>query len=99
MAVPHVGRSKQYQSSLLLCAPEVGRKAQRTVKAQETLLTVQEIADLLRVKPSWVYDHADDLGAFRLGKYLRFSLPRVLERLEGATPIDPSSGLQPNDLT
>jgi excisionase family DNA binding protein len=57
------------------------------VNAQETLLTVQELAEQLRVKPSWVYDHADELGAFRLGKYLRFSLQRVLERLEGANPI------------
>ena len=46
------------------------------------LKTVTEIADLLKLKPSWVYDHADDLGAFRLGKYLRFSMPRVMERLE-----------------
>jgi hypothetical protein len=46
------------------------------------LKTVDELAELLRLKPSWVYDHADDLGAFRLGKYLRFSLPRVMQRLE-----------------
>jgi hypothetical protein len=46
------------------------------------LKTVNELAELLRLKPSWVYDHADDLGAFRLGKYLRFSMPRVMERLE-----------------
>ena len=46
------------------------------------LKTVTEIAELLKLKPSWVYDHADDLGAFRLGKYLRFSMPRVMERLE-----------------
>ena len=52
------------------------------LKMEQALLTVQEVADLLRLKPSWVYAHADDLGAFRLGKYLRFSLPRVMERLE-----------------
>jgi hypothetical protein len=46
------------------------------------LKTVNELAELLRLKPSWVYVHADDLGAFRLGKYLRFSMPRVMERLE-----------------
>jgi predicted DNA-binding transcriptional regulator AlpA len=50
--------------------------------AQEGLLTVPELAERLRLSRSWVYDHADDLGAFRLGKYLRFSLPRVMERLE-----------------
>jgi predicted DNA-binding transcriptional regulator AlpA len=62
--------------------PRVGEKGCLHVSMQERLLTVSEVADLLRVKSSWVYDHADDLGAFRLGKYLRFALPRVMERLQ-----------------
>ena len=45
------------------------------------LLTVEEIAASLRVKKSWVYVHADELGAYRLGKYLRFTWERVVERL------------------
>jgi hypothetical protein len=45
------------------------------------MLTVQEIAKRLRVAPSWVYGHADDLGAYRLGKYLRFDWNRVLASL------------------
>ena len=53
-----------------------------TDECEIELKTVNELAELLRLKPSWVYDHADDLGAFRLGKYLRFSWPRVMERLE-----------------
>jgi hypothetical protein len=48
----------------------------------EDFLTVSEVAAKLRVRPSWVYEHADDLGVYRLGKYLRFSWDRVLERLE-----------------
>ena len=48
----------------------------------EELLTVQQVADQLQLKRSWVYAHADDLGAYRLGKYLRFSWDRVLARLE-----------------
>jgi hypothetical protein len=51
----------------------------------EALMAVKDIADYLRVPPSWVYEHADELGAYRLGKYLRFSLPRVLERLEAGS--------------
>ena len=47
-------------------------------------LTVEEVAGRLRLKPSWVYKHADELGCYRLGKYIRFYWPRVLERLEGA---------------
>jgi hypothetical protein len=46
------------------------------------LLTVQELANLLRLNPSWVYLHADELGVYRLGKYLRFSMLRVVERLQ-----------------
>ncbi len=54
----------------------------------DSLMTVGEVASRLRVKVSWIYSHADDLGAFRLGKYLRFSWPRVLECLnhKGSLP-------------
>lgn len=48
----------------------------------DELLTVSEVAARLRVKSSWVYQHAGELGAYRLGKYVRFSWSRVLDRLE-----------------
>ncbi len=48
---------------------------------ESDLLTVEELAKRLRVKASWIYGHADELGALRLGKYLRFSWERVLSRL------------------
>lgn len=54
----------------------------QTPLADAGLLTVEEVAGRLRVKPSWVYSHADELGAYRLGKYLRFSWERVLDRME-----------------
>jgi len=60
----------------------MGEKDGIELKTQEILLTVSELARLLRVSPSWVYGRADELGAYRLGKYLRFALPRVMERLE-----------------
>jgi hypothetical protein len=62
---------------------------------EDTLLTVTEVAARLRVEASWVYTHADQLGAYRLGKYLRFSWERVLERLNGGLV---RLGSQPNDL-
>jgi len=46
------------------------------------LMTVEEVASKLRVKRSWVYTHADELGVYHAGKYLRFSWSRVLECLE-----------------
>lgn len=45
-------------------------------------LTVSQVARRLGVTCNWVYIHADRLGVYRLGKYLRFSWPRVLERLQ-----------------
>jgi hypothetical protein len=56
------------------------------------LLTVPELAIRLRVKVSWVYAHADDLGALRVGKYLRFCWPQVLRRLaDGSCQQRPQS--------
>jgi excisionase family DNA binding protein len=47
------------------------------------LLTVKEIAALLKVPVSWVYGHlrsrnCDRLPAYRLGKYWRFRAEEVL---------------------
>lgn len=48
------------------------------------LLTVGQVAEMLQVRPEWVYDHAEELGAFRLGGgrgRLRFDPQQVRERL------------------
>jgi hypothetical protein len=45
-------------------------------------MTVSETAEWLKVRPSWVYANADELGAVRLGKYLRFLPEVVLQRLQ-----------------
>lgn len=49
---------------------------------EQTLLTPQELAQRLQVTPGWVYRHARRLGAYHIGKYLRFSWVRVLEALD-----------------
>lgn len=67
--------------------------AKSAVRPSE-MLTVKEIAERLRVPSSWVYSHAKDLGAYRLGKYLRFTWDRVLEHLDRETNW---LGSQPND--
>jgi len=51
------------------------------------LLTVEQVADLLQVPPSWVYGRtrsraADRVPGFRLGKYWRFRDTDVLNWLE-----------------
>ena len=53
----------------------------------ERLLTVEEVAELLHVEPSWVYGRTrrrslDRLPGFRLGKYWRFREADVLAWLE-----------------
>jgi len=60
-------------------------------------LTVPEIAERLRVGRRWVYEHADQLGAYRAGKYLRFDWDRVTERLRSGALAGGRLGSQPND--
>ena len=55
---------------------------------EDELLTVQEAAQLLKVPPSWIYDHvrpdaADRLPALKLGKYLRFDVRDLRAYIEG----------------
>ena len=52
-----------------------------------SLLTVGEVAELLKVPVSWVYEHTrrsslDRIPGFRLGKYWRFREEDVLAWLE-----------------
>jgi len=76
---------------------EVKCKMVKDVSGREELLTVEDLAALLRVPRSWVYSHSQGLGAYKLGKYLRFSWSRVLERLEELEQSVPMLGQQPND--
>jgi excisionase family DNA binding protein len=53
----------------------------------ETLLTVQEVAGLLKVPVSWVYEHArardkKRLPHLKIGKYLRFRSQDIVEWLD-----------------
>ena len=57
------------------------------VNIERSLLTVEEVAALLNVPPSWVYDRTrlrtkERIPGFRLGKYWRFREADVLAWLE-----------------
>jgi hypothetical protein len=67
------------------------------INGSDEMLTVGEVAQRLRVAPSWVYGHSNLLGAYRLGKYLRFDWKRVLERLSAGGIEGSRLGSQPND--
>lgn len=60
--------------------------------AGDKLLNVQEVAARLGVKPGWVYRHSRALGAFHLGKYVRFDWPTLLDNLRKF-----KLGNEPND--
>ena len=50
---------------------------------EDSLLTVNEVAEILKVPPSWVYEHTrersrDRIPGFRIGKYWRFTEADVL---------------------
>lgn len=57
--------------------------------ALPALLTVAEVAEILRVARSWVYEHAGELGAVKLGtgQTAPLRIPRDgLQRIVGAPP-------------
>lgn len=58
-----------------------------SVETEELLLTVQEVADLLKVPVSWVYERTrrrgyEKLPHLKLGKYVRFRLSDIENYLE-----------------
>jgi len=59
-------------------------------------MTVEEVAEKLKVNKSWVYDHADDIGVLRCGKYLRFIWPRVVGCIEQLNRTSMQPDREPN---
>jgi excisionase family DNA binding protein len=62
---------------------QLGRDQVALTQERNELLTVKEVAELLRVPVSWVYDRTrkrslDRLPGIRLGKYWRFRQGEVL---------------------
>ena len=59
-------------------------------------LTVPELADLLGVSPSWVYEGtaAKRLPHHRVGRYVRFS-PADVTRIERTSQIEPTRTSRP----
>lgn len=50
----------------------------------DRLVTAAEVAQLLNMKESWVRDHTrqGNIPALRLGRFVRYSVPAVLEWAE-----------------
>jgi excisionase family DNA binding protein len=47
------------------------------VADDQILLTVEELAEILRVPKSWIYSHQDQLPTVRLGRYVRFKRSEI----------------------
>jgi len=53
-------------------------------KSTDAILSVEELAEYLRVSSKWVYDHTYELPHFKLGGLVRFrkkEIDRVIDRL------------------
>lgn len=64
-----------------------GSDAAQVLADGETLLTVDEVAAILKVPVGWIYEHCrprvrNRLPGFKLGKYWRFREAEVLGWLE-----------------
>jgi hypothetical protein len=68
-------------------APTVHEPPGPAHERNATLLTVPEVAALLHVPTSWVYDHArhdcaSPLPVIRIGKYLRFRMSDLTKYID-----------------
>jgi len=77
--------------SELNCIPEnsANGTTEGNRRQERQLLTVREVADLLRVPVSWVYGHTrkrsrERIPGYRVGKYWRFSADEVMSWLRQA---------------
>ncbi len=66
---------------------EMATMDEKSIGPLDRLLTVEEVAELLQVPTSWVYERArrrsvERIPGFRLGKYWRFREADVLAWLE-----------------
>ncbi len=62
--------------------------------SQNTLLTVREVAEILKVPVSWVYEHTrinciQPLPHLKIGKYLRFSEADILSYVRASRSDKP----------
>ncbi len=85
-----IGRKSSAMKSTITQITKTAEKSEQREKAsddpavneQPEVLTPVESAVFLRVGISWIYRHANQLGACRVGKFLRFQRKRLQEYLD-----------------
>ena len=91
MATPELGVNP---SATAVLGDETGPRHRRGDELQE-LLTIDEVAALLKVSRSWIYEHTRKRGTprsgrlphIKMGKYVRFEPKAVREFLARLTKI------------
>lgn len=87
--------SERKRSASIQCVNDSVNEPMPTCESDNDLLTVPEVAAILRVRNSWVYERTrrrtrDRIPGFRIGKYWRFRLSDinawVEENRHGRTP-------------
>jgi len=63
-------------------APAEPKRADAPVKTDDAILTPEEVAELLKVPPTWVYEKTrqrcqNPIPCLRIGRYIRFRLSAV----------------------
>jgi excisionase family DNA binding protein len=74
--IKNIHPEPSFETSLYALSPDIATGTE--AKNQKHLLTIHEVAELLQVPVSWVYEHTrrrctDRIPGFRLGKYWRFT--------------------------
>src|SRR5438477_8617955 len=84
----HAKPARQFRARSAELPPALYTRTQRVEEIfNDDLLTVTEVAQLLKVPVSWVYERTrrrgfDRIPHFKLGKYLRFSEREVADWLQ-----------------
>jgi excisionase family DNA binding protein len=60
----------------------VALKGEKAERAVSRLLSLDEVCRYLGVSPTFVYRHAKELGAYKVGSKLRFSVSNIEAWLE-----------------
>jgi excisionase family DNA binding protein len=77
---------RQKEAVDLVIRPDQGSQSSSSNLLQKEFLTISELAEVLQVQKSWLYAQTRQTGpgsipCIRVGKYLRFHPPSVLEWL------------------
>lgn len=64
--------------------------AGREASLSDSLLRVEDVCELLRVGPTFVYRHAAELGGVKVGRHLRFRRGDIEAWLDGQRVEDPA---------